>query len=179
MSEIATLQRQLRHWKSNLPETLRFTRKAERARREMSQLGGLLLCHITYHQTMSDLLYIALHDVFGINGRAEDPPEQRPFLKRAQDQCFEHCIMLCALFEEATRHGQESLVDTWLSVVAHDSAKVIIRYVSKGLGSSKEKGEAVRARAVAAVHANIRALESMIPLHSLARCLVRIHNIPY
>lgn len=103
------------------------------------------------------------------------PPEQAAFLKTGQDQCFEHNMALCALFEEASSHGTAALTDTWLSVVAHGSARVIIEYITLGLGSSREKGEALRTHAIAALHSNIRALKSMIPLHASAQALVSPH----
>lgn len=142
-------------------------------RKATAQLGALLLCHITYHQTMSDLTRIGLTENSSlVGGQPEYSAEQSALLATIQDQCFEHNMALCAIFEEAVRHGPETLADTWLSIVAHDSVRVVVHYISMGLGSSKEKGESLRSRAVAAVHSNIRALKSMIPIHSLAQSLV-------
>lgn len=173
-SEFAVLQSQLQQWLDNLPESLRFTRNAIDTRKEASQLGGLLFCHFTYQQTMCDLTRIGMQDLFKIRARVKYPAGQAAFLTHVQDHCFEHCMALCALYEEAMRHGPEALADTWLSVVAHDSARVIVHYISKGLGSSKQKGETLKTHAVAAVHTNIRALKSMVPLHSLAQSLVSL-----
>lgn len=114
-----------------------------------------------------------MKDTSSTSIRIQRPPEETAFLKTIQDQCFEHNMALCALFEEASGHGTVALTDTWLSVVAHSSARIIIEYISVGLGSSREKGEALRTHAIAAVHSNIRALKSMIPLHALAQSLVR------
>lgn len=81
-------------------------------------------------------------------------------------------MTLCALFEEAMRHGGEALADTWLSIVAYDCVGVIVQYLSEGLGTSKQKGETLKTHALAAVHSNIRALKRMVPLHYLAHSLV-------
>lgn len=171
-SEFSSLQTQLRQWLDNIPASLRFTRKAIYQRKRASQLGALLLCHFTYHQTMSDLTGISMKDMSSIPAQVKCPPEKATFLKVIQDQCFEHNMALCALFEEASSHGMAALADSWLSVVAHGSARVIIEYITLGLGSSREKGEALRTHAIAAVHSDIRALKSMIPTHALAQSLV-------
>lgn len=123
---------------------------------------------------MCDLTRIGMRDFFTprASSRVKYLREQASFLTRIQDQCFEHCMALCALYDEALKHGPEALADTWLSIVAFDSAKIIIQYISTGLGTSKDKGETLRTHAIAAVHSNIRALESMVPLHFLARSLV-------
>lgn len=171
-SEFAILQSQLQRWADGLPQSLRFTRNAICARKDASQLGGLLFCHFTYHQTMCDLTRIGMGDLFNGEVRVEQQPQHAAFNTRLQDQCFDHCMALCALFEEAMRHGPEALADTWLSVVAHDSARVIVHYISKGLGSSRDKGETFQSHAIAAVHSNLRALRKMIPYHFLAQSLV-------
>lgn len=158
---------------SKLPNTLRFSRHAVYERKQAHQLGGLLFCHVTFHQTMCDLMRIAMQEPFGTPDCVDGSTEPAAFIQRVQDQRFEHCMAICALFEEAMKHGHSALADTWLSVVAHDSAKVIIQYVSKGMGSSGTKGEAFKANAIFAVHSNIRALHTMIPLHSIAQSLVR------
>lgn len=173
-SEFAILQSQLQQWADDLPESLRFTRNSICTRTDASQLGGLLFCHFTYHQTVCELAWIGMRDLFNIQDPVVHPPEQASFLSRVQDHCFEHCMAICALYKEAMRHGPEALVDTWLSIVAHDSARVIIQYIVMGLGSSQEKGETLKDHAIAAVHCNIRALKMMIPYHSLAQSLVSL-----
>lgn len=121
---------------------------------------------------MCNLTRIAMQDHFEIRSRIKYPQEQSDFLTRAQDQCFGHCMALCALFEEAMRHGPGALADTWLSIVAYDCVGVIVQYLSEGLGTSKQKGETLKTHALAAVHSNIRALKRMVPLHYLAHSLV-------
>lgn len=171
-SDFDVLQTQLHWWLAHLPESLRLTRATINQRKHASQLGALLLCHFTYHQTMCDLTRIGREERFAMRGGYQGPREQTAFLRAVQNQCFEHNMALCALFEEASRHGTQGFADSWLSVVAHDSARMITDHIAMGLGSSREKGEALRAHVVAAVHSNIRALESMIPLHALAQSLV-------
>ncbi|PSR97213.1 fungal-specific transcription factor domain-domain-containing protein [Coniella lustricola] len=162
---------QLKLWVSKLPSTLRFSQNAIYERKQASQLGGLLFCHVTFHQTMCDLMRVAVQQPFGDSGHVHPSLEQAAFLNWVQDQRFEHCMAICALFEEAMRHGHSTLADTWLSVVAHDSAKFIIEYVYHGMGSSTTKGDAFKVNAISAVHSNIRALHTMIPLHSIAQSL--------
>lgn len=171
-SEFTRLGTQLRHWFKNLPNCLSVTQNAIRQRKDSSQLGGVFFMHFTYHQTVCDLIRIGMKDLFNNRTQVQYTPQQVSFLKCAQDHCFEHCMALCSLYQEAMRHGPEVLADTWLSVVAHDSAKVIIDYISRGLGNSNERGETLRAHAIAAVHSNIQVLKKMTQWHSLAQPLV-------
>ncbi|CAN8100995.1 unnamed protein product [Discula destructiva] len=168
-SEFFVLQAQLHQWLANLPESLHVARAATSQKSRAPQLGAILLLHLTYHQTMSDLMRIGMSELSA--GHIRQSLEQTAFLKTAEDQCFEHNMALCALFVGAASHGLEALTDTWLSIVAHGSARIVIDYFSMGLGSSREKGEAVRKHAMAAVHSNIRALERMIPIHAPAQSL--------
>ena len=166
------LEASFQHWYNSLPGSLHFSRTAIYMRKESSQLGGLLFLHVTYHQTMCDLTRIGMRDLFKIRAAFEFPPERTDFLKQVQDKCFEHCMALSSIYEEAMRYGPEALSDTWLSVVAHDSSRVIVHYISNDLGTSVEKGESLKKLAVLALHANIIALKKMITIHSLAKPLV-------
>lgn len=139
-------------------------------RKESSQVGGLLMLHLTYHQTFCDLNRIALGNLFKIRPRIEFPPSQEGFLRRVQDQCFEHAVVLSSIFDEAAKHGPDTLADTWLCCVAHDSAKVMVNYVSKGMGSA-EKDKSFRRQVTSYLHGNLRALKRMIPMYALAKQL--------
>ncbi|KAI1336578.1 hypothetical protein F5Y15DRAFT_393359 [Xylariaceae sp. FL0016] len=170
-SEFSRLEKSLHFWYDGLTDSLCFTQMAIRKRKASSQLGALLLLHIMYHQTLCDLHRIGMHDLFKIRVPVDFPVEQTSFLEQVQDCCFQDAVSLASVFEEALRHGAEVLADTWLSIVAHDSSRVIIHYISKRLGTSRHQEHTIKQRAVACVHTNIQALDKMVPMYQLAKPL--------
>jgi hypothetical protein len=170
-SQFQQLQAELRRWHDRLPYSLRFSRTAIYMRKESSQTGGLLLLHITYHQTFCDLNRIAMGNLFKILPRIEFPPTQTAFVKQIQDQCFEHAVVLSSIFEEAGKHGPDTLADTWLSIIAHETVKVIVNYVAQDMGTA-DKDDEFRRQVTSYLHQNIRALKRMIPMYALAKPLV-------
>lgn len=86
--------------------------------------------------------------LFKIRTSFRIPAEQHEFLERVQDRCYEHAAGLALIFEEALKHGPETLADTWLSVVAHDSSRVIVHYLTHQLGSCRSRYNIVRAHSI-------------------------------
>lgn len=162
------LQAQLHQWLDGLPESLRFTRSAIHQRKETSQLGALLLCHFTYHHTMCKLTAVWIGEHVLTHVQSEYVLQKALFLITVQNQCFEQNMALCALFDEACNHGTEALTDTWLSIVAHDSARWLVNYIGKG------PEEVMAVRSIDGIGSNIRALKRMIPIHAQAQPLVRV-----
>ncbi len=170
-SEYAGLETRLASWNEQLPSSLRFDRASVYMRKESAQLGGLLLLHITYHQTLCDLSQIGMRDLFKTHNGTDFPAEQEGFQKKMQDQCFQHAVSIATIFEEALRHGADALADTWLSLVAHDSSRVIVHYISKDLGTMR-KDDRFKQQAASCLYSNLRALKRMLPLYALAKPLV-------
>jgi hypothetical protein len=171
-SEFAALEASLLSWYHSLPSSLQFTRTAIYMRKESSQLGALLLLHWTYHQSLCDLNRIGMDELFRIRRPVLFPPEQADFQKTTQDKCMEHAAGISLIFEEALRHGIEALADTWLPVIAHDSTRVLVHFITRKLGTSATKFIMYRPHAVACMQANITALKRMVPMFQLAKPLV-------
>jgi len=98
-TELEMLELSLTLWFENLPRTLQLTQAAIFMRKESGQLGGLLLLHIAYHNTMIQL---------------------------SRETRYPHAISIAEIFGEALKHGPEALADTWLPVAAYRSARIIL-----------------------------------------------------
>lgn len=176
-SEFAALEGSLLSWYASLPSSLQFTRTAIYMRKESSQLGALLLLHWTYHQSLCDLNRIGMEELFRIRRPVVFPLEQAGFQKRTQDKCMEHAAGISLIFEEALRHGAEAFADTWLPVIAHDSTRVIVYFITRKLGHSTTKFAMYRPHASACLQANITALRRMVPMYQLAKPLVSLVHL--
>jgi hypothetical protein len=159
-------------WHEELPNSLQFTRTAIYMRKESSQLGGLLLLHWTYHQSLCDLNRIGMPELFKIRCAIHFPPEQSVFQRQVQDRCMEHATEISLIFEEAMKHGVEALADTWLPVIAHDAIRVITHYLLRPQGTVDVKVNQVSKHAVSCLQTNVTALKRMVPMFQLAKPLV-------
>lgn len=121
-SEFAQLRRDMLHWYVSLPPSISLTRSAIYMRKETNQHGALILLHITYHQSMVNLMRISIPDHFRMQSSLVFPDEQHEFLRMLQDACFDSSIAVSDAFREALGNGPESLADMWLCVAAHGSA---------------------------------------------------------
>ncbi|KAL3962913.1 hypothetical protein ACCO45_004436 [Purpureocillium lilacinum] len=171
-SEYSTLRAECQAWYSSLPESLKFSRSAVQKRKVSGQHGALMLLHITYHQSMCDLTRIGMVELFRIRAPIVFPAEQHEFVQSVQDACFDHCMAVSSVLQEALHHGTEAFADTWLCVVAHDVSRVQIHYAKNRLGSSARHDHYGFASEVnAALSVNFEALHRMIPLLALAKPL--------
>lgn len=174
-SEFSLVCHSLTHWAECLPKSLQFDRSAIQKRKISNQHGALMLLHLTYHQTMCDLTRIGMPELFRIRVPFQFPPEKADFVERVQNACFDNCIAVTNVFREALHHGLEGFADTWLCVVAHDSLRVVVHYLSKRLGTlARHDSGTVRDMAVEGVGVNVRVLEKLIPLQALAKPLVSL-----
>jgi len=163
-------------WHEQLPPSLRFTPSAISLRGEFSELGGLLFLHITYHQSLVDLHRSGMDDIVRTGSPLECPSHQKDFVTHVENQCFDHACAIAAIYQEALRHGPEVLADTWLSVVAHDAAHVIIHHTVDGLGSLGHRMP--RQTIYSPLRSLLCALERMEPSHALAKPLVGGSSLP-
>jgi len=172
-SEYNILQADLSRWHNSLPDNLHFTRSAVQKRKVTDQHGALLLLHLTYHQSLCDLTRIGMRELFKIREPILFPPEQDEFLRQVQDACFDNGMAVSDVLQESLKHGTGSLADTWLCVVAHDAARVLVYYLSNKMGSTaRHNDDTLRSRVTLALWANMQALQRMIPMFALARPLV-------
>jgi hypothetical protein len=171
-SEFSRLETSLFSWYESLPNSLQFSRTAIYMRKESSQLGALMMLHWTYQQTSCDLNRIGMQDLFQIRHPIIFPPEQADFQRRVQDRCAEHATAIGLIFQEALRHGPEGLADTWLPVIAHDSTRVMVHYVTRQLGTSKDRQSFIIPHFTNCIERNIAALKKMVPMFQLAKPLV-------
>ncbi|KAJ6438777.1 hydrolase or acyltransferase of alpha beta superfamily [Purpureocillium lavendulum] len=171
-SEYATLRAECQAWYSSLPESLKFSRSAVQKRKVSGQHGALMLLHITYHQSMCDLTRIGMAELFRIRAPIIFPDEQHDFVRQVQDACFDHCMAVSSVLQEALHHGTEAFADTWLCVVAHDVSRVQIHYAKDRLGSSARHDHyGFGSEVNVALSVNFEALHRMIPLLALAKPL--------
>ncbi|KAK2590458.1 hypothetical protein QQS21_011859 [Conoideocrella luteorostrata] len=171
-SEFSVIHRSLAHWAHSLPESLQFDRSAIQKRKISGQHGALMLLHVCYHQTVCDLTRIGMPELFRIRVPFQFSPDKKDFVEGVQNVCFDSCIAVTNLFREALHHGQEMFADTWLCVVAHDSIRVIVHYLSKHLGTvARHEDVLLRETAISGLSANMQALERLIPLQALAKPL--------
>jgi hypothetical protein len=173
-SEFNQLQTEFDYWYKGLSQSLRLTRASVQKRKVSGQHGALLFLHLTYYQSLCDLTRIGMPDLFRL-GRApvDFPAQQGIFLRHVQDLCFDSCIAVSRVYQEALRYGHECLADTWLCIAAHDSMRVIIHYMANDMGSpAKRSDPTLYAMVVEALSSNIMALQKMIPMFALAKPLV-------
>ena len=178
-SEHVRLEARLTRWEDELPPSLLLTQQSIYMNKGSAQVGGLLFLHLTYRKTRCDLYRIGMQDSSNI-WKAEGYEalvNRESFEKNLQDLCFQQAIFISSIFEEALRHGANTLADTWLSVVAHDACRIIVHYFSRNLGTLN-RGNNTRQQAAACLQTNLQALKTMMPLNSLAKPLVGNKMIP-
>lgn len=167
-SEFSQLDQELRSWYDSLPSTLQFSTSALYIRKERSQLGALTLLHITYHQTTCDLYRIGMPRLFKIRTKIQYPPEKLEFLANVQHTCFFHAQQIASILRTALGHGVKTLADTWLAVVAHDTNRVMLYYVTKIVNDSHQQ---TLMDAIPLIRSNLEVLKAMMPLFSMAKIL--------
>ena len=171
-SEFAEIEAAFKDWKETLPPGLQFSEEGLYMRKESSQVGAMCMLHITYNHSLCDLYRIGMPKLFRIRSAMQFLPEQHEFLRKVQDQCFEHAKKVALVFGEAIQHGAKTLSDTWLSTVAYDSSRILLYYLMQVIGTSHERSESLWKETASLLQANLRAQRIMIPMYSMAKPLV-------
>lgn len=167
-SEFSTLDQRLHRWYDGLPEGLKFSTSAIYIRTERSQLCALTLLHVSYHQTMCDLYRIGMPRLFKIRTKIQYPPEKLDFLAKVQHTCFFHAQQIAFILRTALEHGVKTLADTWLAVVAHDTNRVMLYYITKVVSESHRS---TVLETIPLIRSNLDVLKAMMPLFSMAKVL--------
>ncbi|KAJ5524402.1 hypothetical protein N7494_011052 [Penicillium frequentans] len=129
-SEFQLLSAEFEKSRLSLPKSLYWNSEAIYARKESSQLGALALLWCTFHQTLVDLYRIGMPALFRIQKEVKFPPEQQEFLQHCRTFCFENARQVSRIISEALRYGLKVLADSWICIIAHDSTKVMLHYLT-------------------------------------------------
>ena len=170
-SEFSNLDADLRDWFERLPATLRFTTSVQYIRKDSAQLGALCLLHCTYHQTMCDLNRIGLPRLYKIRTKIHYPPERLEFLASVQQTSFYHASEIAKILQTATRHGIKTLADSWLSVVAHDTNRLMVYYLTKIINPTALDSRKVVNETLPLIKSNSDVLRLMSSLFSMSKSL--------
>lgn len=171
-SEYAILETSLKNWYASLHISLQFAQTAISIRKQASEVGGLLLLHITYHQTLCKLNRMGMAKSFQISPSTQFSPQQNGSpLAHVQCECLTNAIAVSAVFEEALKHNFDGLVDTWLSVAAHHSLRIMVHHLQHE--NSENGRQTPSTKAIwASVLTNLKALRKMMQIQVLAGPLV-------
>lgn len=140
----------------------------------------LLWC--TYRQTLVDLYRIGMPTLFRIRRPVEFPADKKGFLDDCRRICFESAREVSRIIAEALRHGIKALADTWLCIIAHDSAKVMLyylRHITDSSASSLSASESNETKLL--VRKNMETLMQMRSLVATAEhcvCLSFTRTLP-
>lgn len=174
-SPYTTLSAHIEHWRTTLPSSLRFTASAIYTCKESNQLGALTLFWCTYHQTLVDLNRIGLPRLFKIRKPIQFPQIHQSIRDHCQDACFEHARNVAITIAEALKHGAKMLSDTWMCIIAHDSTKVMLYYLTELVDVGIEDGQMLFKETVALVRKNLSALKAMVPMFATAEnCVCQV-----
>lgn len=106
--------------------------------------------------------------LFKIRRPVEFPPDQEAFLEHCRRMCFEHAQNVARTVKEALRHGPKTLADSWMCIIAHDSIKVMLYYLTEVGEVESESGRQLMKETLPLFRGNIRALEVTTPMCSAA-----------
>ncbi|KAJ5672943.1 hypothetical protein N7507_002070, partial [Penicillium longicatenatum] len=129
-SEFQLLSAEFEKSRRSLPKSLYWNPEVIYARKESSQLGALALLWCTFHQTLVDLYRIGMPALFRIQREVNFPPDQEGFLQYCRNYCFENAREVSRIISEALRYGLKVLADSWICIIAHDSTKVMLHYLT-------------------------------------------------
>lgn len=155
------LSSEFEHWKATLPANLGFTASSIYTCKESNQLGALALLWCTYHQTLVDLNRIGFPRLFKIRKPIEFPQSHQDLWERCQTACFDHAQNVAKTMAEALKHGTKMLADTWMCIIAHDSIKVMLYYLTETVDVRSERGKRLVRETTPLVRKNLSALRAM------------------
>lgn len=150
---------------------LRFTTSVQYIRKDSSQLGALCLLHCTFHQTMCDLHRIGLPRLYKIRTKIQYPPERLDFLATVQQTSFHHACELAKILQTASRHGVKTFADSWLSVVAHDTNRLMVYYLTKTINPNAIENRQIVRESLPLISSNLDILKVMSSIFSMSKSL--------
>ena len=109
--------------------------------------------------------------LFKIRTKVQFPPERLDFLASVQQTCFYHAGQIAKILRTASTHGVKTLADTWLAVVAHDTNRVMLYYLTKVVDPNAESNRKVVSETLPLVRSNLDVLKAMMPLFSMSKSL--------
>lgn len=87
--------------------------------------------------------------------------------------CFENAKNVAITISEALKHGPKMLADTWMCIIAHDSAKLMLYYLKEMVDIGTESGSILVKETSMLVKKNLNALRVMEPMFATAEHCVR------
>lgn len=185
-SEFAQLNAESRTWYESLPTSLQFTPSAIYIRKETSQLGALFALHYMYHQNMCDLHRIAAPALYKLRSPFIFPPEQTRFLNHLREVLFYHAQRHAMMTAEAMRHGPHALADSWIPTLVYDNCRILLYYLIQLIDPNTETSRKLIAETLPLVRSNIKALNEMKSMYSVAELLTnaaekmldKVENLP-
>ena len=120
---------------------------------------------------MCDLYRIGMPRLFKIRTKIHYPPEKLDFLANVQHTCFHHARQIAKILQTASRHGIKTLADSWLAIIAHDSNRVMLYYLTKVIHPDADGSRTVVNEALTLIRSNLDVLKDMLPIFSMSKSL--------
>lgn len=114
--------------------------------------------------------------LFRIQKEVEFPPDQQGFLQRCRDVCFDNAREVSRIISEALRYGLKVLADSWICIIAHDSTKVMLHYLTLTNLSSSDINQREIHDTIALVQSNFGVLLKMRSMVATAEHCVSIQS---
>ena len=118
---------------------------------------------------MCDLHRIGLPRLYKIRIKIQYPPERLEFLASVQQTCFYHACEIAKILQAAYRHGVKTLADSWLSVVAHDTNRLMVYYLTKIL--NPHDSSQIVSESLPLISSNLDVLRVMASIFSMSKAL--------
>ena len=126
---------------------------------------------------MCDLHRIGLPRLYKIRTKIHYPPERLEFLASVRQTSFHHACEISRVLQTASRHGSKTLADSWLAVVAHDTNRLMVYYLTKILNVNGIENHAALSETLPLVKSNLDILRLMVPLFSMSKSLHEASSI--
>ena len=120
---------------------------------------------------MCDLHRIGLPRLYKIRTKIHYPPERLEFLASVQSTSFCHAGEIAKILQTATRHGIKTLADSWLSVVAHDTNRLMVYYLTKVIDPTATENRKAVSETLPLITSNLDVLRLMSSLFSMSKAL--------
>lgn len=120
---------------------------------------------------MCDLHRIGLPRLYKIRTKIHYPPERLEFLATVQQTSFYHASEIAKILQTAYRHGIKTLADSWLSVVAHDTNRLMVYYLTKIINPNAIENRQTLRESLPLISANLDVLRAMAAIFSMSKSL--------